>query len=62
MNRILRKEAVFMSNIVYKSVLAPYMNELLAMKRAQGMDSTTLGWLFNDLDKYALHVGLRIRL
>lgn len=46
-------------SLSYESVLGPYMAELLRMKHAQGMDSTTLSWVFNDLDKYVLRVGLK---
>ena len=49
-----------MSNpMPYRSVLAPFMDELLRIKRSQGMDSTTLSWVLHDLDSYAIQVGLK---
>lgn len=54
-----RKEDRMSKKVSYESVLGPYMEELLRMKRAQGMDSTTLSWIFNDLDKYVLSEGLK---
>ena len=55
-----RKEDRMSKKVSYESVLGPYMEELLRMKRAQGMDSTTLSWIFNDLDKYVLGRKVRI--
>ena len=47
------------SKYQFKSVLAPYIQRLLDIKRTSGVIGTYNHWIFKELDDYAIQYGLQ---
>ena len=48
------------SKYQFKSVLAPYIQRLLDIKRTSGVIGTYNHWIFKELDDYAIQYGLQL--
>ena len=49
-----------MSNVFeYHSVLAPYMNGLIAIKESQGFVMISMKWFFKEFDSFVINYGLK---
>ena len=47
------------SKYLFKSVLAPYIQRLLEIKRTSGVIGTYNHWIFKELDEFAIQYGLQ---
>lgn len=43
----------------YRSVLAPYMNGLIAIKESQGFIMISMKWFFKEFDSFVIDYGLK---
>lgn len=43
----------------YRSILAPYMNGLIAIKESQGINTISMKWFFKEFDSFVTNYGLK---
>jgi len=43
----------------YRSILAPYMNGLIAIKESQGFTTISMKWFFKEFDSFVINYGLK---
>jgi site-specific recombinase XerD len=49
-----------MNNVLkYRSVLAPFINGLIAIKESQGINTIKMKWFFKEFDSFVINYGLK---